>query len=233
VITLWTASRGVDALRKGLNLAYDVTESRSFWRTQALAVLVTVAGAVLILLAFAMFLAGGEAGMWLAERLHIAREFAVLWSWLRWPFTAGVVMLAAALCYYLLPDVEQKFHYITPGSATSTLLWLLTTWGFTKYVEHFGRFNVTYGSIGGVVVLMVWLYLTGLVFLFGGEVNAVVEHTSPAGKAKGARREGDLPLPPGQHPKVAPPGALKSATLAGRLRSRLRGGEDPLSGPRS
>ncbi len=228
-VTLWGASRGVDALRKGLNLAYDVTESRKFWRTQSVALLMTIAGAVLILLAFGAFVVGGEAGTWLAERVGIAQEFALVWSWLRWPFTAMVVMLAAALCYYFLPDVEQKFHYITPGSVAATVLWLGSTWGFTQYVDHFGRFNVTYGSIGAVIVLMVWLYITGLVFLFGGEVNAVIEHVSREGKAKGARREGEAPAAETERPGHVPPGALKSAHAAQRLRDRLRGRRMPES----
>jgi membrane protein len=227
-VTLWGASRGVDALRKGLNLAYDVTESRRYWRTQVVALSMTVAGALLIILAFGGFLLGGEVGAWLAERIGIAREFAIVWSWLRWPFTAMVVMLAAALSYYFLPDVEQKFHYITPGSVSATVLWLASTWGFTQYVEHFGRFNATYGSIGAVIVLMVWLYITGLVFLFGGEVNAVIEHVSREGKAEGARREGEAPAAESERPGQVPPGALKSAHSAERMRGRFK---RPIRGP--
>lgn len=222
VITLFTASRGVDAFRKGLNLAYDVPESRPFWHTQLIAIGMTLAGAVLIVSAFTMFILGGEAGRWLAERVGVAQEFATVWSWLRWPFTAMVVMLAVALMYFVLPDVKQRFRYITPGSLTATVLWLLTTWGFTQYVEHFGRFNVTYGSIGGVIVLMVWLFLTGLVFLIGGEINAVIEHESNRGKAKGARDESEPALPLAERPKAMPQGAAKSRKSAERRRRRLR-----------
>lgn len=222
LVTMWTASRGVDALRKGLNLAYDVPESRKVWHTQGLAIGMTIAGAVLIILAFVAFMLGGNAGMWLAQKAQVGTEFAQLWAWLRWPFTALIVMLAAALCYYFLPDVKQKFRYVTPGSITATVLWLLTTWGFTIYVEHFGRFNVTYGSIGGVIVLMLWLYLSGLVFLLGGEVNAVVEHESAEGKAKGARTEDEAPLPEDERPGAAPPGVAKTAISAKRQRTKLR-----------
>jgi membrane protein len=220
-VTLWTASRGVDALRKGLNLAYDVPESRPFWWTQLLAIGMTVTGAVLILVAFAGFVLGGNVGEALAERAGIHEQFALVWSWLRWPFTAMVVMLAAALSYYALPDVKQKFRYITPGSVTATGLWLATTWGFTRYVELFGRFDVTYGSIGGVVVLLLWLYLTGLVFLLGGEVNAVIEHQSVEGKARGARDEGQPPLPVEERPSAAPPGAAKQSKTRERARKRV------------
>lgn len=222
LVTLWTASRGVDALRKGLNLAYDVPESRPFWRTQIVAIGMTAAGAILILVAFTAFILGGNLGTALAERLQVGTQFATVWSWLRWPFTATIVMLAVALSYYLLPDVKQKFKYITPGSLTATVLWLLGTWGFTQYVEHFGRFNVTHGSIGGVIVLMVWLYISGLVFLLGGEINAVIEHEAKTGKQKGARGEGEAPLPLEDRPGAMPVGVAKSAVSAERRRRRMR-----------
>jgi membrane protein len=221
-VTVWTASRSVDALRKGLNLAYDVPESRPFWWTQLLAIGMTIAGAVLILLAFAGFVLGGKVGEMLAARAGISEQFAIVWSWLRWPFTAMVVMFAAALSYYALPDVRQKFRYITPGSLTATVLWLATTWGFTRYVELFGTFDATYGSIGGVVVLLLWLYLTGLVFLLGGEVNAVIEHHSEEGKVRGARAEGEAPLPIEERPSAAPAGVAKQRKIHERLRERLR-----------
>lgn len=222
VVTLWTASRGVGALRKGLNLAYDVPESRPFWKTQIAAIAMTVASALLIVLAFGGFVAGGSAGEWLADKVHVGRQFATAWSWLRWPFTAMVVMFAAALSYFFLPDVKQRFRYITPGSVTATGLWLLSTWAFTQYAEHFGTFEVTYGSIGGVVVLMLWLYISGLVFLIGGELNAVIEHQSKEGKLEGARAEGEAPLPPEERPGAAPPGAAKLASSAERMRKRRR-----------
>jgi membrane protein len=221
-VTLWSASRGVDALRKGLNLAYDVTESRAIWVTQPLAMGMTLAGALLILVAFAGFILGGNVGEAVAARVGIDQLFATVWSWLRWPFTAMVVMLAVALSYYVLPDVEQKFRYITPGSITATGLWLASTWGFTQYVEHFGAFGVTYGSIGSVVVLLVWLYLTGLVFLLGGEVNAVIEHESREGKKRGARAEGEAPPPLEERPSIAPPGAAKAKQSGDRAKRRLR-----------
>ncbi|MFY2563895.1 YihY/virulence factor BrkB family protein [Corallococcus terminator] len=215
LLALWSASRGADALRKALNLAYDVPESRPLWKTQGLAMLMTLVGTLLIPLSFAVFLLGGRLGAWLATRLHVQEAFYVVWSWVRWPFTAGLVMLALSLCYYLLPDVKQRFKYITPGSIFGTLVWMVSTWGFTQYVEHFGKYNVTYGSIGGVVVLLLWLYISGLVFILGGELNAILEHASAEGKEKGARQFGE-PAP--AEPPIKTPGAAKSAASAKRSR---------------
>jgi len=214
--TLYGASRGVDAVRKGLNLAYDVKESRPLWKTEGLAIGMTVGGAVLSLVGVAVLVAGGDAGYWLARQVGLASAYSFTWRWIRWPVTATAIMLVAALGYYALPDVKQKFKYITPGSVGGTLVWLLGTWGFGQYVQFFGTYNVTYGSIGGVIVLMTWLYIGGFVFLLGGEVNAILEHASTTGKIKGAREEGEAPPPPEQRPSAMPPGAASSKSSAER-----------------
>jgi membrane protein len=193
VTALWSASRGIDAIRKALNLAYDVKESRPWWKVQGLAVAMTLSTAILVLLSVAVFLLGGKLGFWLSDQLGIARAVPVLWSLARWPVTGVVIMLALALTYYILPDVEQKLKYIAPGAILSGVLWLLATWGFTQYVDHFGNYNVTYGSIGGVVVLLVWLYICGVLVILGAEVNAILEQASNQGKAAGARRFGETP----------------------------------------
>ena len=219
--TLYTASRAVDAVRKGLNLAYDVKERRSFWRTELLAFACTIGCAFFVLLGVAGLVLGGDAGFWLARHVGIGGAYLLVWRWLRWPVTAAVIMLAAAVAYYLLPDVKQKFKYITPGSVLSTLIWLGATWAFSFYVAHFGKYNVTYGSIGGVVVLMTWLYISALVLIVGGEMNAVLEHASPGGKAAGARAPGEAPPPRWDRPSAMPPSAVKSdATADGASRGR-------------
>jgi membrane protein len=212
--SVWSASRGVDAVRRALNLAYDVTESRPWWKTQIASIALTFAGAFLLLAAVALLIAGGQVGFWIAGKIGV--EFYYVWTmrWLRWPLTAMMIMTVAALTYYYLPDVKQSFKFITPGSVLATLLWLLTTWGFGQYVASFGDYNVTYGSLGGVVVLLTWLYLSGFIFLLGGEVNAILEHAAATGKAAGARAEGQAPAPPEQRPSAMPPGAAKDAEVA-------------------
>ena len=221
--TLYTASRGVDALRKTLNLAYDVKESRKWWKTEGIAFGMTIGGAVLFLVAIAAVTAGGSAGFWLAEKIGFAKAYVFVWSWLRWPVTAGIIMLSAALAYYLLPDVKQKFKFITPGSVFGTIVWLLATWGFSVYVSNFGNYNVTYGSIGGVIVLLTWFYITGFIFLMGGEMNAIVEAASPEGKESGARAPGEAPPPQSERPSAVPAGAADSAAAA----ARSKGGVPP------
>ena len=215
-VTLYSASRGVDAVRKGLNLAYDVKESRPFWHTEALAFGMTLAGAAFALLGVAALVAGGDAGFWAARHLGLGTAYLFAWHWLRWPVTAALIMLVAAFNYYVLPDVKQRFKYITPGSIGGTLVWLLGTWGFSEYAGHFGTYNVTYGSIGGVIVLMTWLFISGFIFAMGGEVNAILEHASREGKAAGARAEGQTPPPPEERPSAMPPGAAANQHAAER-----------------
>jgi membrane protein len=221
--TLYSASRGVDALRKTLNLAYDVKESRKWWRTELVAFGMTIGGALLTLVAIAALTAGGRAGFWLAEKVGIAHQYVFVWSWLRWPVTALVIMLCAALAYYVLPDVKQKFKFITPGSVVGTVVWLLGTWGFSVYASHFGSYNVTYGSIGAVIVLLTWFYISGFIFLMGGEINAIIEQASPEGKDSGARAPGEAPPPKSERPSAVPAGAADSAAAAARSKGGIPG----------
>jgi membrane protein len=221
VLALWSASRGVDALRTALNLSYDVKESRPWWKVQVIALSVTVATSALMLLAIAGMALGSGIGLWLAAKVHVDQFWALLWGWLRWPITAAGVMLVLALLYYFLPDVKQEWRYVTPGSLLGTALWLLLTWAFSMYAENFASYDKTYGAIGGVIVLMTWFYISGFVFVLGGEVNAVIEHASAEGKARGARAADEAPPPPLERPSIAAPGAAKSADTAERTRRRL------------
>lgn len=213
---IYSASRGVDAFRGALNLAYDVPEHRSFFRTQFLAIGMTLLGAVLSLVAFAAMLLGGRLGGLLADKLHVGQIWAWLWSWLRFPISALIVMFLVAAAYYVLPDVKQKFRFITPGSVIGTVVWIAATWGFTFYSDHFGHYDVTYGALGGVVLLMMWFYISSLVFIVGGQINALVEHASAEGKLPGARRAGEAPLPPFARASHLPPGAARSEESAQR-----------------
>ncbi len=210
IIALWSASRGIDSLRNGLNFAYDVKETRPWWRVQLMALGMTVAGSLLLLVAFSLIILGGKLGFFIADHIGMGRVFMFSWSWLRWPISALVIMLMLALCYYFLPSAKQEFKFITPGAVLATLLWIGSTWGFTVYAEHFGNYNAMYGSIGGVVVLMTWLYLSGLIFLLGGEMNAIIEHHSADGKDKGAKAAGEAPAPKSERPSAAPRGETQA-----------------------
>ena len=205
IVALWSASRGLNAIRIVLNLAYDVKESRPWWKVQGLALLMTIATALLVVFAVVLIVLGGKFGAWLTHKVNFGDEYLLVWRYLRWPVTAFVIMGALALTYYLLPDVKQEFKLITPGSVTGSIFWLLATWGFTYYVEHFANYNVAYGSIGGVIILLTWLYIGSLIFLFGGEMNAIIEQAAVEGKEPGARAPGEAAAPSSERASHASP----------------------------
>ncbi len=182
LVAIWSASRGASAIGTALNRAYGVEEKRPYWRVQLAAIGVTVIGALLVLLAIAALIAGGSAGLWLAERIGIATAYQIVVSWARWPVTVLVIMLVAAMAYHFLPAVDQKFKFITPGSVTATALWMVATWGFGLYVSSFGDYDATYGSIGGVIILLTWFYISSAIFLLGGKINAILAQASNEGR---------------------------------------------------
>ncbi len=211
-----SASRGIGSIRRALNLAYDVKESRPVWMTEFIAIAITIAGALSLLSGLALLVAGGQFGFWLAERMHVEKAYVLIVQQLRWPVSAMLVATLIAAAYHLLPDVKQRLKFVTPGSILATLLWLLATWGFGQYVAAFHTYNVAYGSLGGLVVLLVWLYLSSFVFVLGGTINAILEHASVTGKSQGARAQGQLPAPRKDRPSALPPGAANSAAVAER-----------------
>jgi membrane protein len=214
VVSIWSASRAVDAVRRALNLAYDVKETRPFWKTDLASIGITLAGATLVLGSVAILIAGGDIGFRIAAKIGVQSEFLWIMHWLRWPVTALMIMTVAALAYYFLPDVEQCFKFLSPGAVVATMAWLLATWGFGAYVSSFSSYNVTYGSLGGVMVLLTWLYISSFIFLMGGELNAILEHASVTGKSPGARAVGERAPAPKDRPSAMPPAAAKSADVA-------------------
>jgi membrane protein len=178
---VWAASGGVAALMDALNTVYDVKETRPFWKTRGIAILVTLSGAVLSILASAAMVAAPAFAHWLGEPL------GTVVMWLRLPVAGLIMMLVWAMIYYVLPDVEQDFKFITPGSVVGVLLWLLASFGFSIYVSNFSSYDVSYGALGGVIVLLMWMWISSQVILLGAEINALLEHKSPEGKAPGKK----------------------------------------------
>jgi membrane protein len=174
--SFWSASRGVDAMRRALNLAQGVTESRPPWRTELATWAMTLSGALLLLVAAAVLIASGGLGLSIASKLGIRTGFLAVVRGLRWPALGLTFMTWAGLIFRFLPDVRQSFRSIAPGAAVGGALWVLTAWGFGEYVAAFGSYHITYGALGGLMILLTWLYLSGFILLAGGELNAALEH---------------------------------------------------------
>lgn len=182
LVAIWSASGGISALTRGLNTTYGVEESRPWWKAKALALGMTLFAAVVALVAALIAVVVPP----LAEAVGGPIGTAMLW--LRLPVAGLLMMFLWACLYYFLPDVEQRFRFITPGSVVGVLLWLIASWAFSLYVSNFGKYEVTYGALGGVVVMLLWMWISVQAVLLGAEINAVVEHRSPEGKEAGAHR---------------------------------------------
>jgi membrane protein len=188
---VWSTSSGVNAIIGTLNQVYDVQESRPWWKVKLYALALTVALAAFIVISFVLVLVGPTLAEKIAMWAHIGPVFTWSWKILQWPIVFGLVTLAIALIYYFAPDAEQEWVWITPGSVLATALWLLISLAFKFYVTNFGSYNATYGAIGGVIVTMLWFYVSSLAVLTGAEVNAVIEHASPYGKDPGEKVAGE------------------------------------------
>jgi membrane protein len=178
---LWSASSGVSAVQESLNIAYDVKEDRPIWRQRAIAVGLTFALAVLVLGALALTLYGGDAAEWLGSRIALGQAAVMGWKIIQWPVVLGCMFLAFAVTYYFAPNLEDpEWHWITPGSALGLIFWIVASLGFKIYLHFFNSYSKTYGSVGAVIILLLWLYITGLAILVGGEVNSAIGHGADA-----------------------------------------------------
>jgi membrane protein len=191
LVTLWSSSGALVSMSSTLNTAYDITESRPWWKVRLIAIGLTTGLSIFILASMTLVIGGP----WLADKVAEVAGFgaAFKWTWmiLQWPLVFVLVATAIALVYYYAPDAEQEFVWITPGSVVATLLWLVVSLAFKFYVASFGSYTETYGVIGGVMMLLLWFYLSGIAILVGAELNAEIEHASPYGKDVGEKVPGE------------------------------------------
>ena len=174
--TIWSASRGVNALTRALNRAYDV-ESKSGVKNRLWSLLFTIAlvGAVIIALIFPVF--GQQIGNLLFSYIGLeGTSVETFWTLILWSTPLLLIFSVLWIMYWAIPNISHGLKYIkvTPGAIIATLGWLILTYGFSYYIQNFGNFGMTYGSIGGVIILMLWLYFLGMVIIFGGLVNASI-----------------------------------------------------------
>ncbi|HZA49233.1 MAG TPA: YihY/virulence factor BrkB family protein [Myxococcaceae bacterium] len=217
---IWAASSGVMAVIRALNLAYDVKESRPKWKVRIFAILFTLGGGALGLLATLAAVATPA----LAEA--IGGPIGEIILWLRIPVAALLVMMVWAVAYYVLPDVDQEFKFITPGSVVGVTIWIVASLGFSFYVTNFAKYDATYGSLGGMIVLLLWMWISSQVLLLGAEVNAIIEERwSPEGKAAGEKTFDGSVYEPAQGQGQGQTGGARPATgLQGRAGGRPSAG---------
>ncbi|MFJ7408789.1 MULTISPECIES: YihY/virulence factor BrkB family protein [unclassified Lysinibacillus] len=184
--TIWSASKGINALIRALNKAYD-TEGRVGFVDRGLSLVFTIALVIVIAVALLLPVFGQQIGHFLFSIVSIEDEFESLWRNIRWSMPPLLIFLVLMAIYWLVPNTSPRLKImgVWPGAIFSTLAWLVVTYGFSFYISNFGNYSATYGSIGGVIILMLWLYFTGMILIFGGVLNATMQKRALL-KAEGA-----------------------------------------------
>ena len=176
---VWAASSGMTALINTLNIVYDVEETRPWWRSRLLAVGLTIGFGLLTLAALVLFLYGPEIAGGLAAKVGVGGVVTTLWKILQWPVAIFLMLIAFALLYYFAPNYEETaWLWTSPGAVVGLVLWITASIGFRIYLQYFNTYNATYGSLGTVMILMLWLYMTGMAVLIGGKINAMLDHAN-------------------------------------------------------
>ncbi|WP_044338544.1 YihY/virulence factor BrkB family protein [Rossellomorea aquimaris] len=174
IATIWSASNGMNAIVKSLNRAYDVEETRSFIATRLMSILLTFAMILVFIVALLLPVFGKQIGLLLFSQFGFSEQFLTIWNGIRWAISPIILFIIFVGLYYFAPSKRIKCLSAFPGAIFATLGWVLASLAFSYYVGSFGNYSATYGSIGGIIVLMIWFYLTGIIIMIGGEINALV-----------------------------------------------------------
>ena len=190
--TLWTASAGMNAVIEGLNVTYQVKERRPWWQRRIVAINLTILLATMSGVALALVLGGARLGSFLAERYGLGEAFAKPWLALHLTFPPLFMILVFAIIYRYAPNIRsQGWQALMPGTFVGVAVWLIATAVFRLYLSYFGAYGKTYGSLGAVIILMLWLYLSGAAILIGGVVNSEIRKAAAAAGAATARESLD------------------------------------------
>lgn len=174
--TIWSASKGVDALMKALNKAYDVDPKPGIMN-RVWSLIFTVAFVALILVALVLPIFGQQIGEFVFAFFNIESNLKPIWTTVRFILPFALIFIVMVLMYWIVPNMNPRIRVTSVlfGAAFSTIAWFVLTYGFSIYISNFGNYSATYGSIGGVIVLMLWLYFTGMILIIGGILNATMQ----------------------------------------------------------
>jgi membrane protein len=173
---LWSASGYIGAFSRAANVIHEVSEERPFWKLRPLQIAITLLLLLLVSLSAIGVVLSGPLAREVGKVLGVEEGSVTAWNLAKWPFILGIVITIVAILYHVAPDVRNpRFRLFTPGSLAAVALWVAASAGFAIYVEWFGSYNKVYGSLAGVVVFLVWLWITNLAVLLGAEVNAALE----------------------------------------------------------
>jgi membrane protein len=172
VLAIWAGSNVFSALIDALNTAYDVTDTRPWWKKKLIAMASVLVIGIVILTSTVLIIGGDRLGAWLADQLGLGSTARAVFGYLQIPIGFALLVTIASLSYYFLPNLRQSKRQVLVGALFTTISWAIVTLAFRVYVTNFANYNATYGAIGGVIVLLTWMYFSMLVFLIGGEINS-------------------------------------------------------------
>lgn len=179
VAALWSASVGFASIQDGMNTVYKVRESRPYWKARGAAILVTILLSVMVTVNLAVLLGGDYMARLAYVRIWhraLADSAALVIHVVQWTVASGLLLLQFGTIYYFAPDLKAKrWHWVTPGAVIGILGWVVSSLGLRAYLHFFNSFTITYGSLGGVIVLLTWFYITGLMLLLGAEINSEIQ----------------------------------------------------------
>lgn len=189
LLALWGVSGAFRSVMEAMNVMYAVEEDRPFWKVYGLSIFMSLAVVVLLLGALVLVVFGKPIGVTVADVVGLGSVFATVWSIVQWPVVACVVLFTFSLIYYFAPAAKQRFRWISPGSLIAFVFWLAFSLLFSLYVSNFGgsSYNETYGSLAGVIILLLYVYYSALIMLVGAEMNQVIEWHIPGGKDEGEK----------------------------------------------
>ena len=189
LLALWGVSGAFRSVMEAMNVMYEVEEDRPFWKVYGISIFMSLAVVVLLIGALVLVVFGQSIGVTVADLVGFGSVFATAWGILQWPVVACVVLFTFALIYYFAPAAKQRFRWISPGSILAFVFWLIFSLLFSLYASTLGgsSYNETYGSLAGVIVLMLYVYYSALIMLVGAEMNQVIEWHIPGGKDEGEK----------------------------------------------
>ncbi|WP_277455657.1 YihY/virulence factor BrkB family protein [Janibacter sp. DB-40] len=192
---LWSASGYVNAFSRAMNRVYEITEGRPVWKLRPVMILITLVLIVLMALVLIALVVSGPVATSIGSALGLGSVVVTVWQIAKWPVLLAVVVLIVALLYYTTPNVKPpKFRWMSPGALLAILAWILASIGFGFYVANFSSYNATYGSVAGVIVFLLWLWITNVALLFGAEFDAELERGRQL--QAGMPAEEEIQLPP-------------------------------------
>ena len=184
IATVWSASKGMNALTKALNRSYFTEETRSYIVARGMSVVFTVLLISTLIVALVLPIFGKQVGIFAFSYMGLEAGFLSLWNNLRWIIPPFLLFGVFTILYWLVPNIKLHIKSVIPGAAFASLGWILTSIGFSYYVSSFGNYSNTYGSIGAIIVLMMWLYFSAIILMLGGQINAVMSERRQAIIAK-------------------------------------------------